>query len=411
MKTILYLQTQNENRTVTDIVTALSSDTSITESDRAVFNRLNADGYAKTIDETLTTLYGERELRPTILTEFLDVPFYKVNISSYLKRRAEYFKKCMMYIDAEYNPVENYMGVEVEEKTFVGGARAETTLSNMGAQSNSTTHGARSESGSNTIGQQSNSYTHGATSEQTRTDIGQQENTEHLGAVSTTVDVHDGGQSNSTVHGAQSETTNTTHGAHTDNTTEGVRTERTTKAPFESSSFYNESETTRGGAVNNGVIQSASDSVSYGSYSDSGSRSATSYTDTENIGQKTVTTDTDTDAITNSTTLGTRSDTGMKTTAAVSDTETTGTRSDSNSFSATAYTDNETIGQRSDSESRNASTYTDTETREFTRHGNIGVLSAGELLGKDESYWKNFLWLFDTTHDIANLISRGVCAL
>lgn len=325
--TILELETSNSCEVIKDIFESLSVDASASETDRATFNRLNTE-YGQVFDDTLASLYGERELRPFATATFHNVPFWSVNIGAYLRRRATYLGKCLLYIDAEYNPVENYMGNETESITENRGARSENT--------------------SNTIGSQSNSKTTGA-----------QSNSTSYGAISETTSNTQGAQSNSY-----------THGAHDDQVIEDVRTERNKNAPFESNDFFNNTETTTGGEQNNaGVIQPHTTESKFAQQSDSES-------------------------------IGSRSDNGTRGVAAHSDSENIGSRSDS-----------ETIGGRSDSGTHTAAAYTDTISRTFARHGNIGVLSAGELMQRDSDFFKSFQWIFDTVHDIANLISGGVYAL
>ena len=307
--TLLELETSNSGQVIKDIVAALASDLTIPEEDRTTFNRLNTD-YGKTLDETLVTLYGTRDIRKTVLVTYFDEPFWKINIRAYLKRHAALFAHCFEYIDAEYDPIENYAGTENESVTNVHGARSESDSKTIGSQSNSTSHGARSGSDNRTRSVQSNSYT---------------------------------------------------HGGHTDTTTEDVRTERAKNAPFESSTFYNNTETTTGGDQNSsGVIQP--------------------HTTREIYEQK-------------------------------SDTEQIGGYTDNVAHTEAAATDNETIGSRSDSGTHTEAAFTDTMTRLFTRHGNIGVLSSGELMERDLKWWQAFGWLFDTAHDISNLITEGVLCL
>ena len=307
--TILELETSNNCEVLKDIFESLSTDVSASETDRATFSRLNTE-YGQTFDDTLASLYGERDLRPFATATFHNVPFWSVNIGAYLRRRATYLGKCLLYIDAEYSPIENYMGAENETIETVHGERSESESKTIGSQSNSTTRGQRSGSDNRTISDQNNTYT---------------------------------------------------HGGHTDTTTEDVRTERNMNAPFESSTFYNNTETTTGGGQNaQGVIQPHETSIEYSQQGD---------------------------------------------------TQTIGGHTDNVTHSEAQAQDSETIGSRSDSGTHTAAEYTDSTTREFERHGNIGVLSAGELMQRDSDFFKDFQWIFDTVHDIANLISGGVCAL
>lgn len=307
--TILELETSNSCEVIKDIFASLSVDASASETDRDTFSRLNTE-YGRVFDDTLASLYGERELRPFATATFHNVPFWSVNIGAYLRRRATYLGKCLLYIDAEYNPVENYAGNETETTTENRGARSENTSSNIGAQSTTTTVGGYTDSVSKSIGAQSNSYT---------------------------------------------------HGAHDDKVIEDIRTERTYKAPFESSDFFHDTQTETGGEQNaHGVIQPHTTENKFAQQSDS---------------------------------------------------ESIGSRSDSESHSIGSRSDSESVSGRADSGTHTTAAYTDTITRSFSRHGNIGVLSAGELMQRDSDFFKNFQWIFDTVHDIANLISGGVCAL
>ena len=298
--TILELQNENSGETVTNIISALSADNTLTESDRATFNRLNADGYGKIIDDSLSCMYGLNELRPTVLQTYLTRPFWEINISAYLRRRVEYFKKCFMYIDAEYNPVENYLGSEEETVTEERDERYTSTSNSYGADI-------------------------------TRQNIAQKQNTNAYGAA----------------------TDETTPADYTETTTAAERDTTTQTAPFESDTFHNE----------NKVIEKMKAGES----------------DVKSVEYESV----------EQTVRGAHTDT----------------------FTEGAHNDTITRDAKTDTQIENSRPYTDVITREFMRHGNIGVLSAGELMEKDAAFWASFGWLYDTTHDISNLISKAVWAL
>lgn len=303
MLTILELETSNNGTAIKDIITALSSDTSIPETDREVFNQLNTDGYAATLDETLVSHYGERTLRPTVLNEYLSVPFWKVNIKAYLKRKAVYFRHCLEYISAEYNPIENVFGEEHEET--------------------STTHGER----------------HSAT---TDTDEPRTFSTEY-----------DYPLHQRDIVNPQVITEEFTEANIITKTEHGDDTSTTSVSPFDdSANWYNQDK------VKN----------EYGNV-----------TETEQPYNRK---------------FKTPSNTVSEKDLARKDTVTEKHLVDEVS------THDTTIDEAVDSFER-----------DFSRHGNIGVATPAELIEKDAETWRAFGWLYDTAHDIANLISGGIWAL
>lgn len=264
-----------------------------------LFNRLNNDGYISVIDDLLTMLYGSRSLRDVLTTDELTASLAEMRIKTYLFSRAEYFKKCLLYIDAEYNPVENYAGEETERTTFTGGER----------------HSEHTE----TYGEDKTTHAEGA-------------------------------RSSTDIYGAQSSTETPANYSETITYADESTTRST--APFESDTFHNrEKEVTERGS--DGDVREMV-------YDNDISRSESSHTD---------------------------------------------------SHSTSPVTDSDTRASRTDGGSNDSNEYIDTTVREFERHGNIGVLSAGELMTKDSDFWRSFNWLRDTAHDIANIISSGVWAL
>lgn len=64
-------------------------------------------------------------------------------------------------------------------------------------------------------------------------------------------------------------------------------------------------------------------------------------------------------------------------------------------------------GQRIDTDAA----HKDKTTRELTRSGNIGVMTAAQMLVQDADFWKNFIWLDDIAHELANLLAVSVWAM
>lgn len=64
-------------------------------------------------------------------------------------------------------------------------------------------------------------------------------------------------------------------------------------------------------------------------------------------------------------------------------------------------------GQRVDTDAA----HKDKTTRELTRSGNIGVMTAAQMLVQDADFWKNFRWLDDIAHELANILAVSVWAM
>ena len=269
-----------------------------------LFNRLNTDGYISAIDNLLTVLYGSRSLRDILATDELTTALAEMQIKPYLFSRAEYFKKCLLYIDAEYNPVENYSGTETEMSQNVYGL-------------------------TNTYG----------------VDKKAQDTFQHGSHTDTFTEGVDGGW-NVTNHIAKTKTT----------TTPPTDTDTLETAPFETDTFHNKEK-----------------------------RTLSHTQGTETLERMETGSDGGNDKVTYS--------------------------QKKNKDEYQQYQDIAHVGGTEDSFSHTTGEHTDSFSRTFLRHGNIGVLSAGELMTKDSEFWRSFNWLRDAAHDIANLISTGVWAL
>lgn len=352
MKTINDLQSY-EATTLGGVIQAATADLSLALPYAEVFNRLNADGYAENMDALLSSLYGDRYLRTVFPSDDITAVNAVAQIRCYLFSKADYFAKCFMYIDAEYNPVENYMGEESETTTVDGGARHNAHMETYGEDRTTRVNGAKSEI--DTIGQRDTTDT-----------VGQRQTTNIVGE-----------RSSSDVWG-ETETTETP-ADYTETMKFASDTTTRSTAPMDTSTFHNreKEEHVRGANGDSRQMEHDSDRVlTDAEHTDT--HSSASATDTSTVGQTT-------------------------------DRHITAQATDMKSISAS--TDTDTRAARSDSGTSDASAFHDVTTREFERHGNIGILSAGELMMKDSDFWRAFNWLRDTAHDVANIISSGVWAL
>lgn len=139
--------------------------------------------YLDAADKILYTRYGERELRST------DDIVIAMKIVSYLVEHARLYEKCLEYIAAEYNPIENFNGTESE--------------------TNQNVYGTLNEHGTDTKAQ--DTYQHGS----------------HTDTFTT-------GSHDDTYHIAKVQTQNTP----------GTDTVTTQTAPYESETFYNKDKST-----------------------------------------------------------------------------------------------------------------------------------------------------------------------
>lgn len=306
-KTIYDLEVLQEEKIFETAFNYLSEDAGVPEDDQACFLRMYEDGYGQTMDELLVILYGDRELRPSVIKSF-DQPYFHsvsewwLSVWSYLKSHVELFKKAFKYIDAEYNPVENYMGEE-----------SETII--------------------NTIGERHRALT----------------DTDEPRTIETNYDTP---QHQKTVLTPQVTVTESSDSDIVKEKTELKSTTETKTAPFESSDYFNKDKV----EVTPGKV-----------------------TETEKPYERETATSEHT----------------------ITETE-------------VAHIDKVFEKHLADEVSTHETTEDEAEDvteRSFSRHGNIGVLSAGELMQKDLAFWKDFSWLRDSVHDVANLLSGGVWTL
>lgn len=156
-------------------------------------------------------------------------------------------------------------------------------------------------------------------------------------------------------------------GQHTDQITPAEKTVTTTTdkqtttnkvAPFESSDFFNKEQTTIEGQQTGGATQSQQVS---------GQVAADQY----NYAQKTNT-----------------------------DTKHYGMND--------GYTITDTEGQRVDTDDA----HKDHTTRTLDRHGNLGVMTAAQMMMYDyDGFWKKFAWLDDIAHELSVLLAESVWAM
>lgn len=71
------------------------------------------------------------------------------------------------------------------------------------------------------------------------------------------------------------------------------------------------------------------------------------------------------------------------------------------------YEVTDTEGQRIDTDAA----HKDVTTRDLTRHGNLGVMTAAQMMIYDDDFWKKFAWLDDIAHELAILLAESVWAM
>lgn len=276
------------------------------------FTRLIEDKYLDAADKVLYTRYGERDLRSD------DSIIINMEILSYLILHAPYYKKCLAYIDAEYNPVENYSSVEHE------------TIKNEIDEVNN--HGTNTKA--------EDTFKHGAHTDQ------------HIHPQYTDTNTEGQGGYDVTVHTAKVKT----------ESTPGTDTSTLKTAPYESSSFHNKEETSVTHTMGTETVERVA------SGNDSGN-------DKTSFSQKT-------------------------------DTYQHGAHTEQDQFPE--YSDINHVGDTEDSFTNITDEREDNTTRHLTRAGNIGVMTAAQMMKEDEEFWRGFGWLVDIAHDVANLLTVGV---
>lgn len=84
-----------------------------------IFNTLHDRGLDTVFDQNFITRHGLKRMDPDQLEDFDSSYLYAdVTIRAYLKERERYLMQQIAYFDAEYNPIENYSGNEVETTEF-----------------------------------------------------------------------------------------------------------------------------------------------------------------------------------------------------------------------------------------------------------------------------------------------------
>lgn len=274
---------------------ANSVDTGVTDETKATFDSFHAQGFDRIVDDYISNFNGKFEI---VYDDFANI------VRGWLFEREPYIRKCMEYIAAEYNPIENYQGTEHEETVFTGGQRVKT--------------------GNNVIGSATDSST--------------------VGAVTVTDTI--AAQDVTTIHAKVT----------TDTTADKVTTE-TKNAPFE------------------------------GGYSDK---------------DKTITTGTGTDGKV----IG---KTEVYADNVNPDKVTYGNHTDTHGTSA--RTDSYTHGGHTDTHAETENQYIDNTVRDFDRHGNLGQMTAAQMIEYDRKAWESFRWLRFLANELANMIGYEVTAL
>lgn len=160
--------------------------------------------------------------------------------------------------------------------------------------------------------------------------------------------------------------TQTVEGQHTDQITPAQKTVTTTTdkqtttvkaAPFDNNTFVNQEETTVAGNQTGGATQTQQ-------------ISSQQQADQYNYAQKT-------DTVT------------------------------SHFGASEGYEITDTGGQRIDTDAA----HKDKTTRDLTRTGNIGVMTAAQMMIYDADFWKKFAWLDDIAHELSILLAESVWAM
>lgn len=72
------------------------------------------DKYDLTLDNILITRHGKKVVLDDMLEDLGNYPLYYYAIEAYLKERAPWIRQQMAYIEAEYDPIENFVAHEEE---------------------------------------------------------------------------------------------------------------------------------------------------------------------------------------------------------------------------------------------------------------------------------------------------------
>lgn len=320
MATIAKYEEDKSYAWISGTVTALSVSSPMHD----VFSDLHTRGYDSVMDNMMITLHGSEELIAGYDTTIATKSVADMILTAFLEEKAPYIRQCMAYIDAEYNPVENYSGVEHEVIEDDYGARSKSYTTTQEAASDNLIKGATLTT-----------YTNAQ-----RTD------TDTIGQNGYNVEFHEAKKSSVTTAGTAGEQT-------------------TTVAPEDSSTFYNKEKVTQtvpGSTVITSRVAEGSD----------GGKDITHYdqrSDQHIIGQHTDT------------------------------------------VGGAAATDTTNYGARSGGGSENELTHKDTHTRDLERSGNLGVMTAADMMVRDKAFWESFNWLSQLTLQLCERVCQGVMAL
>ena len=321
MSSLREYEDDHNNTWFNDLVDALAL--TLPEDLSTVLSTFSTNGYAAAIDQKLIADHGTEILLTGYDAAFGESTLADMTTKAYIMEKIPYIRQCMSYIDAEYNPIENYQGTEHEVTEDDMGARSETTGATKGQQIDTL----------NTA-QRQLTLQHGAHTDTDTIGTGGYDVTNHIAKKQTQV-------------------------------TPGTDTTENSVAPNDTDSFHKKDKSVVTHTATTETESRIPDETDNGN-------DKTSYSQRVDTYQKTQYSDVSTDA---------------------------------------AHIDTNTYGQRIDSGSRSALAYKDTHTRDLDRHGNIGVMTAAQMMSYDMKFWESFKWLSSMAFDIVKLICEGVICL
>ena len=288
-----------------------------------ILSTFSTNGYATVIDQKLIADHGTEEMLSGYADLIDTMTLADITTRAYIMEKIPFIRQCMAYIEAEYNPIENYQGTEHEVIEDEMGARSETTGLTKGQQIDTANYAQR----------------------QLTTQHGAHTDTDTIGS----------GGYDVTNHIAKKQT----------QVTPGTDTTENSVAPFDTDTYHNKEKT----VASHTATTETESRVAEGN---DGGNDKTSYSQRVDTRAYTQYSDVATDA---------------------------------------SHIDTMTAGQRVDSGSRSALGYTDTHTRDLDRHGNLGVMTAAQMMEYDYKYWEHFKWLSNMALDIVKLTCEGVICL
>lgn len=306
---------------IADTVEALAVSSPMHE----VFTDLHTRGYDAVMDNMMVTLHGSEELIAGYDTTIATKTVADMILTAFLEEKAPYIRQCLAYIDAEYNPIENYAGHEYET--------IDDTIGEVYR------HGTHAEDGAQDV------FTKGPT--ETSYDYPERTDSVKIGkGQGYDIEFHEAKKSSVT--------------------TADLDGEQITKvAPEDSETYYNKEKVTQkvpGSTVITSRVPEGGD----------GGKDTTHYTQRED-----------------ETKYGDHID-QVKTIQVT----------DQVDYSARGGSQDETIDE-----------HTVGRIRELTKSGNIGVLTASEMLSRDRSFWEAFNWLSQLTLQLCERVCQGVMSL